>query len=145
MRDRERRWLRRVRGGGGGGGGPLQVVKQAVESAGLMPAYCDSVQNGGAMWKAGMGRLAFLFYLSKYYEFVDTIILVVKRKRVLLLQTYHHAGAVRVQRWSCETHTDAEQNTRMVPSGDFPTYKTAREVERALPDARPGAKRRRRC
>jgi len=70
------------------------VVKQAVESVGLMPAYCDSVQNGGAMWKAGMGRLAFLFYLSKYYEFVDTIILVVKRKPVSVLQTYHHAGAV---------------------------------------------------
>jgi hypothetical protein len=59
-----------------------------------MQAYCDSVQNNGAMWKAGMGRLAFLFYLSKYYEFMDTVILIVKRKKVSLLQTYHHAGAV---------------------------------------------------
>jgi len=125
MSDGEQRWWRRARGWGWG----AQVVKQAVESVGLMPAYCDSVQNGGAMWKAGMGRLAFLFYLSKYYEFVDTIILVVKRKPVSVLQTYHHAGAVRVRRRR-ETETDAEQGTFMVRSRGLPcVQKSARSGE----------------
>ena len=47
------------------------------------------------MWNKGLGRLGYLFYLSKYYEFVDTMILVVKQKKVSVLQSYHHAGAVR--------------------------------------------------
>ncbi|KAG0416460.1 Elongation of fatty acids protein sre1, partial [Dictyocoela roeselum] len=36
----------------------------------------------------------YLFYLSKYYELVDTIILHINKKRASFLQTYHHAGAI---------------------------------------------------
>ena len=39
-------------------------------------------------------RYAYLFYLSKYYEFIDTVILVAKNRHVSLLQSYHHTGAV---------------------------------------------------
>jgi len=70
-----------------------QVVHKVYNKNGLQLLYCDSV-NGGELWSSGMGRLAFLFYLSKYYEFIDTMILVVKQKHVMLLQSYHHAGAV---------------------------------------------------
>ena len=34
------------------------------------------------------------FYISKYYEFVDTWIVLLKGKTPLFLQTYHHAGVV---------------------------------------------------
>ncbi|KAI8813367.1 GNS1/SUR4 family-domain-containing protein [Cladochytrium replicatum] len=37
---------------------------------------------------------SWLFYLSKYYEIMDTVILLVKGKRASLLQSYHHAGAI---------------------------------------------------
>lgn len=39
-------------------------------------------------------RVMFLFYLSKYYEFFDTFILYLLGKQPILLQKYHHIGAV---------------------------------------------------
>lgn len=64
---------------------------------GLLAAYCDVDKS---MWNnGGFGFWATVFYLSKYYEFVDTWLIVCKvdtrtgkRKTPSLLQTYHHAG-----------------------------------------------------
>lgn len=42
----------------------------------------------------GMDRLVYLFYLSKFYEVIDTAIILAKGKKSPLLQTYHHAGAM---------------------------------------------------
>lgn len=39
-------------------------------------------------------RLVFYFYLSKYYEYLDTFILYAKGKQPIFLQKYHHVGAV---------------------------------------------------
>lgn len=39
-------------------------------------------------------NIMFLFYLSKYYEFFDTFILYLLGKKPILLQKYHHIGAV---------------------------------------------------
>lgn len=39
-------------------------------------------------------KIMFFFYLSKYYEFLDTFLLYLKGKEPLLLQKYHHIGAV---------------------------------------------------
>jgi hypothetical protein len=39
-------------------------------------------------------RLIFYFYLSKYYEYLDTFILYAKGKQPIFLQKYHHVGAV---------------------------------------------------
>ena len=36
----------------------------------------------------------YAFYLSKYYEYFDTVILLMKRQRPILLSKYHHFGAV---------------------------------------------------
>ena len=38
--------------------------------------------------------LAWYFYLSKYYEFIDTFLIYAKGKKPIFLQTYHHVGAV---------------------------------------------------
>ncbi len=43
---------------------------------------------------AHLGKYAYIYYISKYYEVVDSIILLVKGKRVSDLQSYHHAGAI---------------------------------------------------
>lgn len=39
-------------------------------------------------------RLMFYFYVSKYYEFNDTFLLYLKGREPILLQKYHHIGAV---------------------------------------------------
>ena len=36
----------------------------------------------------------YLFYISKYYEFIDTWIVCLKGRKPLFLQLYHHIGAV---------------------------------------------------
>jgi len=38
-------------------------------------------------------RALFWFYLSKYYEYVDTMILYAKKKQPIFLQKFHHVGA----------------------------------------------------
>ena len=39
-------------------------------------------------------QIIFYFYLSKYYEFVDTFLLYLHGKQPMFLQKYHHIGAV---------------------------------------------------
>lgn len=62
----------------------------------LMDAYCD---RDGSLWEEGLGYWGYLFYLSKYYEIIDTIIILMKGRRSSFLQTYHHAGAI-ITMWS---------------------------------------------
>ena len=45
---------------------------------------------------------AFAFYLSKYYEFVDTWIILLKGGKPMALQIYHHIGAV-ITMWAIVT------------------------------------------
>jgi GNS1/SUR4 family len=57
---------------------------------GFMATYCD---QDGTFWnEGGLGAWATAFYISKYYEFVDTWILIFKGKDASFLQVYHHAG-----------------------------------------------------
>ena len=39
-------------------------------------------------------NVIFYFYLSKYYEYVDTLILYAKKREPIFLQKFHHLGAV---------------------------------------------------
>lgn len=41
-----------------------------------------------------IGRWTYIFYLSKYYEVMDSVILYLKGKKIGNLQSYHHAGAL---------------------------------------------------
>lgn len=54
-------------------------------------AFCDP---DGSLWRTGLGSWTNVFYLSKFYEFLDTWILIYKRKEPSVLQVYHHAGVV---------------------------------------------------
>lgn len=58
---------------------------------GFWRSLCDL--NDG-IWEEGLRFYGFFFYLSKFYEVVDTIIILAKGKQSSLLQTYHHAGAM---------------------------------------------------
>lgn len=56
---------------------------------GAYETYCDP---NGSLWESGFGSWAVIFYLSKYWEFADTWILILKGKKPSLLQVYHHTG-----------------------------------------------------
>ena len=52
-----------------------------------------SCESGFYFDSPGVRWILFLFYLSKYYEYVDTMILYAKKKQPIFLQKFHHIGA----------------------------------------------------
>ena len=61
------------------------------------PAMAGSLPSGtepGRMWNEGLAYYGWIFYLSKFYEVLDTFIILAKGKPSSTLQTYHHAGAM---------------------------------------------------
>ncbi|KXS94384.1 hypothetical protein AC578_6582 [Pseudocercospora eumusae] len=48
----------------------------------------------GRLWNEGLAFWGWMFYVSKFYEVVDTAIIIAKGKRSKTLQTYHHSGAM---------------------------------------------------
>jgi hypothetical protein len=73
-----------------------KIQLDSFQNRGLFPTWCD---YGEVSWNNGMGYFMWLFYLSKYYEFIDTLILIVKGKNPPFLQEYHHVGVV-ISMWS---------------------------------------------
>lgn len=61
-----------------------KYLQQSVEGV-----YCDS-----DLWDAGLSYFGFIFYLSKYWELVDTFLLIWKQKEASYLQVYHHAVTI---------------------------------------------------
>lgn len=48
----------------------------------------------GRLWNEGLAFWGWWFYISKFYEVLDTFIILAKGKRSPTLQKYHHAGAM---------------------------------------------------
>ena len=67
------------------------IVIYHLAEKGAMATYCDA---DGSLWASGMGAWCTIFYVSKYYEWVDTLVLIAKGKKPSFLQLYHHAGIV---------------------------------------------------
>jgi hypothetical protein len=65
------------------------VVISHLTERGFMAVYCD---QDGSLWESGLGAWSTIFYISKFYEFIDTWVLVLKGKDASFLQVYHHAG-----------------------------------------------------
>jgi hypothetical protein len=66
------------------------VTNQAIKLFGGNPDSSDV----GRIWNEGLAFYGWLFYLSKFYEVFDTLIILAKGKKSSFLQTYHHAGAM---------------------------------------------------
>jgi len=64
---------------------------QSYNHRGFLATYCDYDYQ---IWYNSLAPVYWLFYLSKIWEFADTLILIVKQKPVSLLQFYHHCGAL---------------------------------------------------
>jgi hypothetical protein len=52
------------------------------------------VDLSGGLWEEALAWYGWWFYLSKFYEVVDTAIILLKGRKSSLLQTYHHSGAM---------------------------------------------------
>ncbi len=89
----------------------MSAMWVAYKSSGMsawdafMEMSCDSK---GKLWTdANLGFWITHFYISKFWEFLDTWIIHLKGKTPILLQTYHHAGVV-ILMWSfVVTHNTA--------------------------------------
>lgn len=66
------------------------IPNPAFKLTGGIPDPSDA----GRLWNEGLAYLGWIFYLSKFYEVVDTAIILAKGKKSSTLQTYHHAGAM---------------------------------------------------
>lgn len=60
----------------------------------LANAGSPDFDDVGRIWNEGLAFWGWVFYLSKFYEVVDTLVILAKGKRSSTLQTYHHAGAM---------------------------------------------------
>ncbi|KAJ2553712.1 hypothetical protein EV175_002842 [Coemansia sp. RSA 1933] len=70
---------------------PLFVSNMAKK--GFSEGMCDT---DGTIWNSVLFTHLYLFYLSKYYELLDTVIIILKGRKASLLQIYHHAGVILV-------------------------------------------------
>jgi len=64
----------------------LLLILEGVEGSRL---YCDSSLMKGKLW-----MWCYVFYLSKYYELLDTVIMVLGKKPLNVLHVYHHSAMV---------------------------------------------------
>jgi len=67
-------------------------------------AYVRAQEDGGAFglvcsqrpvetkWDGPIGAVIYIFYLSKFYEFVDTFVMALRQKDTIFLHTWHHAA-----------------------------------------------------
>ncbi|KAI9789566.1 MAG: hypothetical protein M1816_005973 [Peltula sp. TS41687] len=60
----------------------------------LTPLGLPDNTDLGRIWNEGLGFYGWLFYISKFYEVLDTFILLAKGKTPSTLQVFHHAGAL---------------------------------------------------
>jgi hypothetical protein len=71
-----------------------QWVSQSPLTVSLTEIGTPSSTDLGRFWFEGLAFYGWFFYLSKFYEVFDTLIILAKGKRSSTLQTYHHAGAM---------------------------------------------------
>ncbi|KAJ5636287.1 uncharacterized protein N7484_009600 [Penicillium longicatenatum] len=75
----------------------VEFMCQSDTAAFQLSTDAKSFVDQGAMY------FGCVFYLSKYYEVIDTLIILMKGKKSSTLQTYHHAGVI-LCGWSAVTY-----------------------------------------
>ncbi|KAI1267373.1 hypothetical protein F5Y18DRAFT_336395 [Xylariaceae sp. FL1019] len=74
---------------------PTSGTWSAISGTHLLTAEgSPSRAEHGRLWNEGLAFYGWLFYISKFYEVLDTLIILAKGKFSSTLQTYHHAGAM---------------------------------------------------
>lgn len=73
---------------------PTQAWTTTNRLVQLSPVGSPDTADVGRLWNEGLAFWGWWFYLSKFYEVLDTFIILAKGKRSSTLQTYHHTGAM---------------------------------------------------
>jgi len=71
--------------------GILHAAYDLAQREGTVSLFCELKPN------AVNGRIGFwvyIFYISKYYEFADTIIMALRKKPIIFLHLFHHTAVV---------------------------------------------------
>ena len=68
--------------------GTLIEVFQVTRASGFGGVICD---RGGVAMQGRLGGWMYIFYLSKFYELLDTILMVLKKRPLNFLHVYHHS------------------------------------------------------
>lgn len=71
-----------------------------VRERGFISLLCPSVSEEGSLMRGRALAWAYLFYLVKFYELVDTLLLAIRGKRIIALHCYHHLVMLPTM-WSC--------------------------------------------
>ena len=69
----------------------LPILVDGYMNMPIFEAFCDC---HNVLWQRGLYFWTNVFYLSKYYELLDTVIILLKGKQSSFLQTFHHTGAI---------------------------------------------------
>jgi len=65
---------------------------ERVSQDGLVDGLLCSQREGARMWDGKLGLFTYIFYLSKFYELLDTIVLALRKKNLIFLHVFHHAA-----------------------------------------------------
>lgn len=80
-------------------GGLHSIFLRIRDDGGLWEGFLCPQRSQITLLDGPAGFWMYIYYLSKYYELVDTLILILKRKEVIFLHKWHHAIMVYVT-WS---------------------------------------------
>jgi len=72
-------------------------------SLGWLETLCASDKRGNI--RGTFFYITYWYYISKYYELFDTVILVLKKKRLMFLHIFHHAIVIPMSWLWLESHT----------------------------------------
>jgi fatty acid elongase 3 len=82
-----------------------EVFRQfTTTNASFEVLYCDenAISCLNTVRAGPINFYFWIFYLSKYYELLDTMILLIKKKEVIFLHVYHHFITIYIA-WACMT------------------------------------------
>eukprot|EP01084_Bolivina_argentea_P097835 175871_1 len=68
------------------------IIYNIISEHGLYDGLCQQIS--ASYTTTSYGWWVHLFYLSKFYEFIDTWIVIARGRKPITLQVYHHCGAV---------------------------------------------------
>ncbi|KAJ2083417.1 hypothetical protein H4R24_000796 [Coemansia sp. RSA 988] len=71
--------------------GVFPAFVQKIIAEGWHNGFCDI---DGMLWNTVLFKHVYLFYISKFYELLDTAIIIAKGRKASFLQIYHHAGVI---------------------------------------------------
>lgn len=68
----------------------IAANQRATEDGGSISGLFCTARNDDTMWDGAIGFWTYLYYLSKFWELADTMVLTFRKKTVIPLQLWHH-------------------------------------------------------